>query len=189
VRIKICGITCVEDAVVAAEAGADALGLNFVGGPRRIGLETAEAILTSMPPFVTPVALVQLQGGAVPDDLLELLGQHWVSHVQVYGDYEPEHLALLMRDGLRPMVVVSVRGPDFADHTDPWRGAQGDSAATAVVLDAYDPQRAGGTGRTFRWDWVAAARKAGRLAGWPPIMLAGGLEPENVADAVRAVRP
>jgi phosphoribosylanthranilate isomerase len=57
------------------------------------------------------------------------------------------------------------------------------------VVDTYDPAKAGGTGTPFPWDWVAAARDGGARAGWPPIILAGGLRPENVAEAIREVRP
>jgi phosphoribosylanthranilate isomerase len=139
--------------------------------------------------MVTPVALVRLQGGAVPDELLELLGQFWVSHIQVYGDFESRKLAILRRDGFRPIPVVSVRDGGFADQAAFWWAKGGEPSAAAVVLDAYDPGRDGGTGSRFRWEWVSAARQAGRLEGWPPIILAGGLRPENVTEAIRVARP
>jgi len=189
VRVKICGITSVEDALTAAEAGADAIGLNFVSGPRQMTPAAAEAILRSLPAMVTPVALVRLQGGAVPDELLELLGQFWVSHIQIYGDFESQNLDILRRDGFRPIPVVSVRDRGFADQAAAWWPKGGEPSAAAVVLDAYDPDRPGGTGSHFRWEWVSAARQAGRLDGWPPIVLAGGLRPENVAEAIRVARP
>lgn len=189
-RIKICGITNVEDAQAAAAAGADAIGLNFVGGPRRIDAGQARDILTAIPPLIMPIALVPLESGRVRDALLELLGEFWVSHLQLYGDLSQATLAELCADGFRPMPVVHVAGPDFylrQDHLG--RPDTPPSGAAAVVLDAYDPQRLGGTGMAFRWDWVVQARGAGGLRDWPPIILAGGLNADNVAEAIRLVQP
>jgi len=189
VRVKICGITTVEDAVAAAEAGADAIGLNFVGGPRRIAPEVAQEILEALPPMVAPVVLARLQAGVLPDDVLGLLGQYWVSHVQIYGDFTADSLALLRRDGFRPMPVVRVRDPNFAGQAYEMLGGRPLDVAAAVVLDTYDSGKAGGTGASFNWEWVSAARQAGLLHGWPVIILAGGLRLENVAEAVRVARP
>ncbi|MBI4581116.1 MAG: phosphoribosylanthranilate isomerase [Planctomycetes bacterium] len=188
-RIKICGITDVRNALAAAEAGADAIGLNFVGGPRQIDLERAAEILRALPPLLAPVALVRLEQGMVPDDLLEFLGQFWVSHVQVYGDVTAGSLVVLAQDGFQAMPVVPVRDERFAGGVNDWLSRMGGRRPAAIVLDAYDPDRLGGTGRTFQWDWVAEAAAAGAMADWPPIILAGGLTPENVAEAIRKVHP
>lgn len=188
-RIKICGITRVADMEAAVEAGADAIGLNFVGGPREIAPGPAEAILTALPPFVTPVALVRLEGGLIPDPILELLAGFWVSHLQLYGPLAPELLRVQNQDGFRPMPAVAVRDERFADQVAPWLAGGIESRPAGVVLDAYHADKEGGTGKTFRWDLVPAARSAGQLDGWPPIVLAGGLRPDNVAEAVRTVRP
>lgn len=174
---------------MAAQAGADALGLNFVGGPRQIDPDQAAAILSALPAFVMPVALVRLERGRVPDELIEVLGQFWVSHVQLYGEISSGSLAMLANEGFRTLPVVSVRDEQFADTVNEWLSRMGGHKPAAVVLDAYDPERLGGTGKAFRWQWVTAAAAAGRLADWPPIILAGGLNPENVAEAVAAVRP
>lgn len=188
-RIKICGITTIEDAVAAAAAGADAIGLNFVGGPRELDLARAREILPHVPALVTPVALVRLEQGRLSDALVELLGEFWVSYLQVYGALTRAALADLRREGFRPMPVVAVKEASFASGAAEWLSEVPDERAAAVVLDAFDPGRAGGTGRVFPWDWVIAARRTGGLAGWPPIILAGGLRPENVAEAVRTVAP
>lgn len=189
-RVKICGITSPDDAALTAAAGADAIGLNFVAGPRQITLEAAPEILAAVPPLVTPVALVTLQeDGDLPGDLLELLAMHWVSHVQVYGQVTPQAVVRLIRDGFRPLVVGHVRDRSFAEPVSRLVAACGAHGPAGVVLDAFDSRRAGGTGQSFPWDWLAEAREAGELDTWPPIILAGGLCPENVAEAVARTRP
>jgi len=187
VRVKICGITSVEDAHQAVQAGADAIGLNFYAGPRQIDLSTGAAILDSLPPFVTPVALIGVAGDQIDDDLLTMLIRGRVNLLQVHGDAAIGMMTRLSEVGFAIIQPLAVRESTFAD-TPPfgdgrwWR-------PTAVILDTYDASRAGGTGKAFCWDWVDQARKNGRLDGWPPIILAGGLNPDNVADAIRIVRP
>ncbi len=188
-RVKICGITSLSDARLAAQAGADAIGLNFVGGPRQIDVDQAAAILQELPPFLTPVALVRLELGRVPDPLIELLGQYWVSHVQVYGEISSGSLALLANDGFQGIPVVSVRDEGFAGPVSDWLSKIAGRLPAAIVLDAYDPERLGGTGKPFQWDWVARAAESGAMENWPPIMLAGGLTPDNVAEAILKVHP
>lgn len=186
-RVKICGITSVEDARQAAQAGADAIGLNFYAGPRRIDLATGEAILASLPPFVTPVALIGVAGDQIDDDLLTMLIRGRVGLLQVHGDAALGVMARLSEVGFAIIQPLAVRESTFADAAPFW--GKGWWRPTAVILDTYDPNRAGGTGQTFCWDWVDRARKAGHLNEWPPIILAGGLNPDNVADAIRIARP
>ena len=192
-RVKICGITTVQDAAAAVRAGADAIGLNFVGGPRQINLDRAREILECCAPLVTPVALVRPQAGQLPDPLVELLGEFWVCHLQVYGGLSSGELAMLAAGGFRPMPVLAVRDACFAAQADPWLGGAPGGRASgrphAIVLDAFDAARQGGTGRAFCWDWVKAACEAGELDNWPPIILAGGLTPDNVAQAIQVARP
>jgi len=188
-RVKICGITNIPDATAAVDAGADAIGLNFVAGPRQISVDTARDILRSLPPMVTAIALVRIEDGHPPEPLARLLAEARVSTLQIYGDDAPESLSRLKRQGYDPIPVVAVRDEGFADPPVSWMPSDPEDRPGAVHLDAYDPDREGGTGKTFRWDWVSSAREAGKLSDWPAIILAGGLNPDNVADAVRAVRP
>lgn len=188
-RVKICGITTADDALAAAAAGADAIGLNFVGGPRQIGAEQAAEILDAIPPLVTPVALIRLEQGRMADELVELLGQFWVSHVQVYGEVTPGGLTVLANDGFRAFPVVAVADETFAQTVNDWLARMGGRKPAGIVLDAYAAGQLGGTGKTFRWDWVTRAAADGSLENWPPIVLAGGLTPDNVAEAIAAVRP
>ncbi len=190
-RVKICGITTPDDARMVAEAGADAIGLNFVGGPRRIDLTQAEAILAVLPPFVVPVALVEVTGpgvGELNEQILELLATRWVATVQVHGQVSAEAIGKLSWEGFRVILPVRVRDAEFAARPvflprDRQRGP------AAVLLDTHDPEKAGGTGRSFCWDWVRQAREQGELADWPPIIVAGGLTPENVGQAIAVTGP
>lgn len=188
-KVKICGITSVQDAQAAADAGADAVGLNLVAGPRQIDLERAEPILKNLPPLLTPIALVDVSSGRIPDSFLELLGCFWVSHVQMYGQVTPDTVARLRSDGFRPVLVQHVRAGDFPGATQSFLDRCSNAGPAAVLLDAYDDTRLGGTGETIDWSSVAEARRSGELDGWPPILLAGGLTPGNVGDAITAVGP
>ncbi len=188
--IKICGITTPEDALAAVAAGADLLGLNFVSGPRRVALSQAEAILGELPPVAGVVGLVRVQGGGnVPAELRAALSEpSRMTHLQLYGDYDLSALRANVNQRLMPVLPVRDRG--FSRVAAPWlTGGDAQARPAAIVLDAYDAQREGGTGKAFRWEWLGEARAAGELSHWPPIMLAGGLRPENVAEAIRAVRP
>ncbi len=171
VRVKICGITRLEDALAAAELGADALGFNFWPGSRRhVDHEAAQAIVNRLPPFVTPVGVFVNQD---PIEVLHLAALARVTVVQLHGDEEPRDCA-----GHVMPVIKAFRIGHPADLAPIPRYHR----AAAVLLDAPG-EGFGGSGRTFDW---ALARQA---TGGKPILLAGGLTPENVAAAVRAVRP
>jgi phosphoribosylanthranilate isomerase len=185
VRVKICGITNVPDAVTAAAAGADAIGLNFVGGPRRVTFDTADDVLEALPPFVTPVALVLLDHERVAPELYEWLVDSSIRSLQLYGVSNENSLQPLQAAGFRIMPVLRVQGPELCDAS----VADCIRSSCAVVLDAYDPAVMGGSGRAFQWEWVRSARESGRLSHWPPIILAGGLTSENVAEAIRQTQP
>jgi len=185
-RVKICGVCSGCDAQAAAEAGAFAIGLNFVSGPRQITLSQAEAILRALPPLVTPVALVRLVEGILPSEMLEFLGIHWLSWVQLYGDVTPDGVHRLQRDHFRVITVHRVADPSFADQVQSLLAVYRPSA---VLLDAPGGSREGGAGRTFDWEWVRQARQTGVMDDWPPLILAGGLTTRNVAQAVAVAQP
>lgn len=189
VKVKICGITSVDDALAAVEAGADALGLNFVGGPRQISLEQAGEIVRALPPFVAMVALVRFENGRLSDQELAWLDRQPIRYLQVYGEIGYMEIERLSRQGFVSIPVLGVRDASFPEQAAKWLAPDNHRVTGAIVLDTSDPTRGGGTGRTFCWDWVVQARQAGRLTDWPPIILAGGLCPENVAEAIRTVHP
>lgn len=173
VRVKICGLTSLEDALRAVEAGADALGFNFYPkSPRFIPLAKAARIVAKLPPFVAPVSVWVDPG---EDQLRESLGACRWGAIQLSGD-EPDELALSFP---RDMVMRVARLRTKRDI----KGVELRPACAAWLVDAAVPGAYGGTGRTAPWDLAAA------LARRRTVVLAGGLRPENVAEAVRQVRP
>lgn len=171
-RVKICGITRVEDAVAAARCGADAVGLVFFGdSPRAVTLEQARAIAAAVPPFVSIVGLFV---DARPRELRAVLDAVPIDTLQFHGDESPELCAGFDR---RYIKVVRMReGVDLGAYMTRYATAAG------LLLDTYRPGVAGGTGSSFDWSRVPRAAKK-------PIILAGGLTPDNVAEAVRLTRP
>jgi len=171
-RVKICGITRPEDAQAAAAAGADAIGLVFhPGSPRVVTIGQARAVAQALPPFITVVALfvdphphqVREVLDAVPIDLLQFHGDECGADCGRYG--RPYIKAISMRPGI-----------DVAGYIQAYPDAAG------VLLDAYDPQAAGGTGQAFDWERIPA--NPGK-----PVILAGGLNPDNVASAIARAHP
>ncbi|MBN1342898.1 MAG: phosphoribosylanthranilate isomerase [Phycisphaerae bacterium] len=198
VRVKVCGVTSVEDAHMALVAGADAIGVNMVSGPRRVPADLARRIISAVAasketgedrPRPMPVLLVELSEGRLSPDVEDVLGHAQVLWLQLYGEVGASDIRSLVETGRHPVLVARVSSEDFAARVNETLRACGTACPTAVLLDAYHRDKLGGTGETFRWSWVTEARVAGDLDGWPLLILAGGLNPSNVARAVRAVRP
>ncbi|MBN1489198.1 MAG: phosphoribosylanthranilate isomerase [Phycisphaerae bacterium] len=188
-KIKICGITTPDDARLVADAGADAIGLNFVAGPRRIDLAQAEGILDALPPLVVPVALVQLTDGLLNEQVAELLATRWIATIQIYGEVTPAAVTRLAWEGYRPIVPVHVRDETFAQTVPAVLATDRGRGAAAILLDTPHADKLGGTGQSFAWSWLRQARQRGELDAWPPVLLAGGLTPDNVAAAIETARP
>ena len=171
-RIKICGITRVEDARIAVELGADAIGLVFYApSPRNVGLEQARAIIGAIPPFVTIVGLFV---DPVSEQVESVLSRCSLGLLQFHGDEAPDFCRGF---GLPYIKAAQVKADaDLVQYLSPYDAAQG------WLLDAYHEQLYGGTGEPF--DWKLIPRDLGR-----PVILSGGLTPDNVGTAVRQVRP
>lgn len=171
-RVKICGITRLEDALAAVRLGADALGFNFWPGSRRyLAPAAARAIIRALPPLVTTVGVFVDPGR---DEAMAAAAISGVQVLQLHGDESPEACARLPLPVLKG---IRVRGEASLALLDRYEGA-----VAGFLLDA-DTAGYGGSGQVF--DWALAARAAAQR----PIVLAGGLTPANVAEAVRAVRP
>jgi phosphoribosylanthranilate isomerase len=171
-RVKICGITRVEDGLAAVAAGADAIGLVFyAASPRAVSVDQAAAICTALPPFVTVVGLFV---DAEVDQITRVLAQVPLSLLQFHGNEAPGECARFARPYIK---AVRMR-----EHTDLGAELNRYVEAQALLLDTYKAGTPGGTGETFDWQRVSR-QYAGR------IVLAGGLNPDNVATAVTQVRP
>jgi len=171
IRVKICGITNPTDARAAVRAGADALGFNFAKGPRKIPPERAKAIIATLPPFVTPVALFVDE---TPERIREVCALCGATTVQLHGDEWPR-----MVDRLHGLTVIKAFRVQTADDLKRLHRYN----VAGFLLDTYVPGKLGGTGVSFRWEIAREAKQYG------PIIVAGGLTPDNVADAVRAAEP
>ena len=166
--VKICGITRPEDAEAAVEAGAGAIGFIFwPNSPRFIDPHRARTIAAALPPFVTAVGVFVNQPLAYVNGVASLVA---LGAVQLHGDETPEYAAGVSRPAMKAISV----GRDEARL---W------PSRVRLLLDVHDPMARGGTGRTI--DWAAAADLSARRE----VLLAGGLTPDNVADAVARVRP
>ncbi|MDR2305977.1 MAG: phosphoribosylanthranilate isomerase [Paucimonas sp.] len=172
VRSKICGITRVEDALAAVEAGADAIGLVFYAkSPRAVDVRQARAIVNALPPFVTTVGLFVNASRCELNEILEAVS---LDLLQFHGDEAPADCEGYHRPWIKALRVRP--GDDLEAACLQYAGARG------ILLDTFVPGVPGGTGEAF--DWSLVPEKLSK-----PIILAGGLSAANVAQAIRQVRP
>lgn len=178
IRVKVCGITNVHDAELAAALGADAIGLVFCDSPRRVELGRARAIVRSLPPFVTAVGVF---ADASVDEVVKAAGEVGLGAVQLHGREEPGVVEAISRH-VKVIKAFRVKGRETLAEV------QAYPAASAFLFDAYVKGRMGGTGASFDWSLLAGA--AEDPDAFPkPWILAGGLRPDNVEDAIRTCRP
>lgn len=171
-KVKICGITNMADADAAVQAGADLLGFVFYEkSPRHVSMETAAEICRAVPAEVQRVGLFV---NAEPDFVIEASQRCQLQLLQFHGEESPEYCRQFRA---KTMKAFRVKGPETLMQMEPYQ-------TDFWLLDAFVPGKPGGTGQTFDWQLAAQAVGADR-----PVFLAGGLTPDNVADAVRTVRP
>ncbi len=181
--VKICGITCVADARMVAQAGANAVGLNFyAGSPRCVSVDVAREIVASLPPFLDSVGVFV---NTTTADVRQIAGAVGLRTVQLHGDHTPAQVVELREFAVVPAFALAdertVTGLIDYVRTCDRLGRK----PAAVLVDALVPGKLGGTGQTAPWP---LARSVVVRCG-VPVMLAGGLTAKNVADAIRAVRP
>jgi phosphoribosylanthranilate isomerase len=169
--VKICGITRLEDAQAAVEAGANAVGFVFwPKSPRRVDVERAREIASALPEDVTTVGVFVDQPLNDVNDVARRVG---LRAVQLHGSEDGEYVRAMTRPVIKAVAVVGSEAPDV----NAW------PSDVTVLLDVHDPVKKGGTGKTI--DWTVAASVASRRN----VLLAGGLTPQNVGDAIARVRP
>jgi phosphoribosylanthranilate isomerase len=172
VRIKICGITNTEDAMAAADLGADAVGFVFASSPRRISPGKAQKIIMALPP------LVQTVGVFVDEDPEKVASTAALCRLDLLQFHGEESASYCRRFGQRVIKAIRVKGWEDIKNCSAFS-----SAVNAFLLDTYMPGKRGGTGCAFDWNLALEAKQYG------PIILAGGLDPENVAEAIGVVKP
>jgi phosphoribosylanthranilate isomerase len=187
-RVKICGVCRPEDAALAARAGADAIGLIFhPRAPRFIHAERAREILAALPPFVTAVGLFV----DVPTEtIVRTARELGLRHVQLHGHEPPEQVRELAP--LSVVKAVRVERDRFVADLGGWRAAIREMRLTNLagfVLETAGTAESGGTGVANDWETVQAAQRAGAFEGLPPMIAAGGLNPDSVGAVIRAIRP
>ena len=170
-RIKICGVTRPQDAELACELGAHAIGLIFAGSPRQVSLKQARDVVRELPPFITPVGVFVNEP---VDELMTAVDKCGLGAVQLHGDETPEYANQL--EGVSVIRAIRVRDASSLEGLDAYD-------VHAFLLDTFSKERRGGTGNTFNWDLADHARLH------RPLILSGGLKPENIREAIQTVRP
>jgi phosphoribosylanthranilate isomerase len=173
VKVKICGITNYEDALIAVESGAHALGFIFAESPRRIPPESARSIIRRLPPFIKSIGVFVDE---TPEKINEIVSRCGIDLIQLHGKESPEICEQLMPHVIK---TISVKDDSAVKDIPAYRGK-----VRGLLLDTYSEKMAGGTGKTFNWNLAIKIREMGI-----PIILAGGLKPSNVVAAISIVRP
>ncbi len=172
IKVKICGITNHDDAKAAVECGADALGFVFFKkSPRYISLRDAASVIKTLPSFIVSVGVLVNEPAG---DTERVVSETGIDIIQLHGEEPPE----MCRFSRRVIKAIRVKSLESLAPLESYR-----HAVSAFLLDTYAPDILGGTGRIFNWDIAVEAKQFGR------VILAGGLTSDNVADAVKYVKP
>ena len=167
VKVKICGLTNYRDAAAAVELGADLLGFNFYPkSPRFVTPEQAAQIINKLPAFIHVAGVFV---NASLDQIKEAISECNLDWVQLHGDESPEFCESLLSINVRTMKAIRVKDQEDIERAESF-------FTDAVLLDAFDPEKYGGTGLTFDWNIIGHISKR--------IFLAGGINPDNVAAAI-----
>jgi phosphoribosylanthranilate isomerase len=177
IKIKICGVTNLQDALWAVNLGADYVGFNFYpSSPRKISAKNAKEIASKLPPFVVPVGIF------VDEELpaiRKLISSIPLKAVQLHGHETAEMCRDLKTQGVQVIKVISLQGPL---NPGDWSGYQ--EGVDFYLIDNGSGEAPGGNGQTFDWSWIDSAAALGK-----PWFLAGGLTPDNVGEAIKKTHP
>jgi len=178
VKVKICGITNEADAMLAANLGADFIGLNFYKeSPRKVSLKNAKDIIAKMPPFVSVVGVFVDEP---IEELVKTVKKAPLKYIQLHGAESPEYCAQAAQNTGRQVIKAFRINDEKSLEALP---AYLESVSY-FLLDAFVPGEPGGTGQIFNWDLAVKAKEYGK-----PVILAGGLTPENLSEAILKVLP
>ena len=184
VRVKIEGLRDPESALKVVRMGADAIGMVFAESPRWVSPEQAREIVQVLPPWVSAVGVFVDSDAETINSVARRTG---IGYVQLHGDESPDIVSEISVPCIK---AFKVRDDGWLAEIRQWLSdCECRSNLAAVLLDAYDPQLAGGTGKKFNWDIVTDARAVGAMKGLDPIILAGGLDSRNVGRAIEQVKP
>jgi phosphoribosylanthranilate isomerase len=173
VKVKVCGITNPVDARVAADAGADAIGLVFAQSPRRVSVERAREIAAALPEGVLKVGVFV---DAEPEEVLRIAREVGLDYAQLHGDEPPDALKEIREGGVGVMKALRVRNVESLADVERYE-------ADLFLLDAWSAEARGGTGARFDWELAKSLR------GRDNILVSGGLGPENVREAIEYFEP
>ena len=172
-KVKICGITNLEDASLAVGLGFDAIGFIFAESPRKVSVEATRDMIKNIPPFIKTVGVFVNEKRTVINGTVRFCG---LDLIQLHGDEPPSLCEALMP---RSIKAFQLRDESSLEEIASYRGK-----ARALLFDTYSKEKRGGTGKTFDWDLAVKGKRLG-----VPIVLSGGLGPSNIEAAVLAVRP
>ena len=173
VKVKVCGITEPEDARVAADAGADAIGLVFAESPRRVNVERAREVAAALPESILKVGVFVDEE---LDEVLRIAREVGLDYAQLHGGEDPKTVAEIRSGGLGVIKALRVRDEGSLE-------GMSEYDADLFMLDAYSEKAQGGTGTRFDWELAKALR------GYAKILVSGGLSPENVREAIEFFEP
>jgi len=173
IRIKICGITNKENALLAVKFGADALGFIFAPSPRRVTPEIARSIICAILPFVKTIGVFVNENPVRIKEIIQFCG---LDLIQLHGDESPDVCHELMPNSIKTFRLK--------DESSLQSIRQYDGKVRALLFDTYSEKKRGGTGKTFDWDLAVKGKELGM-----PIILSGGLKPSNIEEAISTVKP
>jgi phosphoribosylanthranilate isomerase len=172
-KVKICGITNAQDALWAANLGADFIGLNFFGqSPRKVSVKHAKELVSQIPPFVTVVGIFVDEPF---ESIAKIIKSVPLKMVQLHGSEAPEYVQQVKALGVKVTKALRLSKPLDAADTRPY-----ESLVDYWMFDTYSPDTAGGTGEPFNWEWLQSTSHLTK-----PWFLAGGLTPDNVGEAIK----
>ncbi len=183
--VKICATTNLHDAQISLAAGADALGFIFAPSTRRIEVETAARIVATLPAEIDKVGVFVNETPARIATIVEQVG---LTGIQLHGDEPADQMEQYRQAVGQCKIIKTLQARELLSSPDIFDGyQQSRQSIDAFLLDAGSPSQRGGTGQTF--DWIAAAPIVAKVRAHMPVIVAGGLSPENVAEAIRLFAP